>query len=558
MYGMMSQQGRDLNQREINGLVHYLTDKAAPSEPALPDATCQQPGAPLNDPTLPQWNGWGVDLRQRRFQTAAMAKLSATEVPRLKVRWAFGFPGDTRAYAQPAIWGGRVFVGSAGGRVYSLDAATGCQRWAFDVGIGVRTAMTVAPLADRFAVYFGDQRGDAYALDAETGRLLWQTRVEDHTSAVITGAPSLANGVLYVPVSSREEIMATDPRYPCCSFRGLLAAIDARTGRIIWRSYVGPPASATGTSRTSTPSLAPSGGAIWSSPTIDVAANRIYVTTGDSYSAPALPTSDAFVAFDLPTGKLLWSRQMTEGDTYNLACNGDTPGRNCPPQKGGDFDFGSSPILVDLPDGRRALIAGQKSGTVHAIDPDRDGAILWQRTIGRGSTLGGIQWGSAADATNVYVALSDVGIKAVPPGTAGAQSSRFGVTLKLDPSQGGGLYAFNQATGEIVWHTPHPGCKDATGCSPAQSAAVTAIPDVVFSGGLDGHLRAYAAASGQIIWDVDTAQPYDAVNGVPAHGGALDGPGPVVAGGMLYVTSGYANFGSAPGNVLLAFSVDGK
>jgi len=169
-----------------------------------------------------------------------------------------------------------------------------------------------------------------------------------------------------------------------------------------------------------------------------------------------------------------------------------------------------------------------------------------------------VQWGSAADEANVYVAVSDVGMKAVPPATAGAQKSVFGTPMKLDPNQGGGLYALNQTTGEIVWHAAHPGCGDRPGCSPAQSAAVTAIPGVVFSGGLDGHLRAYAAKSGEIIWDVDTMQDYATINGVPAHGGSLDGPGPVIAGGILYANSGYTNYGTAPGNVLLAFSVDGQ
>src|SRR5262249_44487383 len=126
-------------------------------------------------------------------------------------------------------------------------------------------------------------------------------------------------------------------------------------------------------------------------------------------------------------------------------------------------------------------------------------------------------------------------------------------THEARSSQGGGLYAMNQATGEIVWHAAHPGCGDRPGCGPAQSAAVTAIPGVVCSGGLDGHVRAYAARSGEIIWDADTMRDYATVNGVSAHGGSLDGPGPVIAGGILYVNSGYTNYGTAPGNVLLAF-----
>ncbi len=556
-YGLMSQQAKDLSQREIAAIVRYLRGTASSPIAALPDSTCHDPAPQINDTSLPRWNGWGADIRQHRFQPADQAQLGADDVPRLKLAWAFGFPGEVKANAQPTVWGGRLFVGSPIGRVYALDARTGCQRWTFDAAFGVRTAITIGEDARGARAYFGDQRGEVYALDAETGKLLWKRRVEDHQGAMITGAPTLADGVLYVPVSSLEEVLAIDPRYSCCTFRGLVAALDAQTGELRWRGYVSPPARPQGTSSMGVQMFGPSGGAIWSAPTVDRKLDRIYATTGDSYSNPAQDTSDAFVAFDLATGQLKWSQQMTEGDAYNVACT--SPYRsNCPEKTGPDFDFGSSAILLDLPEGKRALIAGQKSGMVHALDPDHDGAILWQRRVGRGSTLGGVQWGMAADDSNVYVAVSDVSQQRAAPGTPGAQRSVYGIDMKLDPSQGGGLTALSQATGEVVWHTPHPGCNDRPGCSPAQSAAVTVIPGVVFSGGLDGHLRAYAVKTGEIIWDVDTVKEYATVNGARAHGGSLDGPGAVVAGGMLYVNSGYPNYGGMPGNVLLAFSVDGK
>lgn len=212
---------------------------------------------------------------------------------------------------------------------------------------------------------------------------------------------------------------------------------------------------------------------------------------------------------------------------------------------------------MDLPNGRRALVAGQKSGVVHAVNAD-NGEILWQTRVGKGGQVGGVQWGSAADATRVYVALSDMVMGAPPAGARGAQPTMLGVALLLDPKAGGGLFALDLQTGRVAWNTPHPGCGDKPGCSPAQSAAVTAIPGVVFSGGLDGHLRAYAAADGRVIWDVDTVREYATINGVKATGGSLDGPGAVVVGGMLYVNSGYSFVGGAPGNVLLAFSPDGK
>jgi polyvinyl alcohol dehydrogenase (cytochrome) len=168
--------------------------------------------------------------------------------------------------------------------------------------------------------------------------------------------------------------------------------------------------------------------------------------------------------------------------------------------------------------------------------------------IGKGSVGGAIQWGSAADHSNIYVALSDVGRIAIP--------HAFGTDL--DPKQGGGMFALSLEKGERVWYTPPPGCGERKRCSPAQSAAVSAIPGAAFSGSVDGHLRAYSTKDGSILWDFDTVGPHMTVNGVEARGGSMDGGGPAIAGGMVFVNSGYAIWGGMPGNVLLAFSVDGK
>jgi polyvinyl alcohol dehydrogenase (cytochrome) len=557
--GSMSTQGQGLSTAQLDNLSRFVAGAVVVQDTARSNGACADPSASFDDPLArPHWNGWGVDVAQHRFQPAAMAELGADDVPRLKLKWAFGFPGATRAQAQPTLMGGQLFVGSQSGKVYALDARTGCTRWVFDAWVGVRSAISVAKSGDGWSAYFGDQRGNAYAINAVTGDLRWKTDVEAHPAAVISGAPTLASGVLYVPVSSFEEASGSRPNYPCCSFRGSVVALDATTGKILWQGYTIPQTPAPVRKNALGVQLwGPSGAAIWSSPTIDLDRRMIYVTSGDSYSDPPADTSDAFIAFRMESGELAWSRQMTAGDSYTVACSGGDR-TNCPEAKGPDLDFGSSPILVDLPDGKRMLIAGQKSGMVHAIDPDRQGEILWQHRVGRGGTLGGVQWGSAVDGDNVYVAVSDLALRLAAEGTPGAQKSIFGPSLAPDPGQGGGMYALKLATGEVVWHTPHPGCHDVPGCSPGQSAAVTAIPGVVFSGGLDGHLRAYAASDGRIIWDVDTAKDYSTVNGVAAHGGSLDGPGAVVVGGMLYVDSGYANFGTAPGNVLLAFSIDGK
>jgi len=508
----------------------------------------------------PHWNGWGGNLEQHRFQPAEMAQLSAAQVPKLKLKWAFGFAGVTRVDAQPTIVAGRVFIGSRERRLYALSAASGCIYWIFDADFPVRAAISIGQSGGSWVAYFGDQHANAYAVDAMTGKLLWKTHVEEHPAAVITGAPALANGRLYVPTSSIEELIGGNPKYECCTFRGALTALDSSSGKVLWKSYAIPQEPRqVRKNKLGVQLWGPSGAGIWSSPAVDLAHHMVYVTTGDSYSDPPADASDAFIAFHSETGKLEWSHQMTVGDAFNLDCVAPPEARNnCQEAHGPDVDFGSSPMLIELSNGQRALIAGQKSGVVYALNPDKQGELLWQKRVGKGGSSGGVQWGSAADARNVYVALSDVRMKPVPPGTPGAQPSFAGTPFVLDPKEGGGLFALSLATGEIVWHTPHPGCGEKPGCSPAQSAAVTVIPGVVFSGSVDGHLRAYSTDDGRILWDVDTVTDFKTVNQVKAHGGSIDGPGPVIVGGLLYVNSGYAYVGSAPGNVLLAFSVEGK
>ena len=401
--------------------------------------------APFAASPGPQWNGWGAAPTQQRFQSADGARLTADAVPRLKLKWAFGFPGAQAAYGQPAIAGNRLFVGSADGTVYALAADIGCQHWAFKASAQVRTAISVGKAGDTAAIFFGDQQGNAYAVSAATGALLWKVHVDDHPAARITGAPTLVNGVLYVPTSSAEEGLAASPMYSCCTYRGTLSALNASSGAVIWKSYtIAESPKPTNKNKAGTQMFGPSGAGIWSSPTVNLDRGMVFVTTGDSYSDPVADTSDAFIAFDLKTGKLLWSRQMTAGDAFTVDCDFPEAVRgNCPNANGPDFDFGSSAVLVNLGNGKRALIAGQKSGVVHAINPDRGGEILWQRKIGQGGRIGGIQWGISADATHVYAALSDVQMMAPPPDGKGGQPTFFGVPLMLNPDAGGGLYALD-------------------------------------------------------------------------------------------------------------------
>jgi polyvinyl alcohol dehydrogenase (cytochrome) len=550
--GIMKAQAEGLSSADRHALVGYITYPAPKVTPAPSGAFCDAARAPgVRTATVresaSQWTRWGVDFENTRFQSAAAAGLAADDVPKLKLKWAFGL-GDTSAVrAQPSIAGGRIFVGSDAGTVYSLDASTGCIYWTFQA----EGSVTAAPSIGGARAYFGDQKANAYALDASSGKLLWKVHVDDHFAARVTAGSLLHKGVLYVPVASFEEVLPMSPSYECCTFRGSLVALNASTGKRIWKTYtIAQAPEPTKISKSKAQLRGPSGASIWSAPTFDEKRNVIYVATGNNYSDPATETSDAVLALNRKTGKILWSRQFTPKDANNSGCN--VPGKmNCPDSNGPDFDFGQPPILVSLSAGRRALVIAQKSGLAHGLDPDRKGEVLWETRVGQGGALGGSQWGSAADRENMYVAVSDLRINGVVLDKTAAEGYR----LTLDSKQGGGLFALRLATGEKVWSAKPAPCGERKRCSPAQSAAITLIPGVVFSGSLDGHLRAYSTATGEVIWDMDTASEYETVNGQKARGGSLDGPGgAVIAGGMLYVNSGYGQWGGMPGNVLLAFS----
>jgi polyvinyl alcohol dehydrogenase (cytochrome) len=557
--GSMVQQAVGLRPAQKDAIIAYLTRHSAPRPAVAVNTQCAPESQPYSATfRTPHWTGWGNDVTQHRFQPEEQAQLTPDQVSRLKLKWAFGYPNAQKVAAQPTIVNGRLFVGSANGNVYALEAATGCTYWTYNAGSSVRAAISVDEKTS--TLYVGDQRTRVHAVNAVTGEGVWKTLLDERRILTITGAPTLSGGVLYVPMTTIEDAAGANPRYECCKARGALAALDAATGTVLWKSStITAELKPTRKNNQGVQLWGPAGAGIWSSPTVDAKKQRVYVTTGNSTADPVAATSDAIIAFDMKSGEMLWSYQGTANDGYNVSCDLPYPNRtNCPSTNGPDFDFGSSAILVELAGGHRALIAGQKSAVVHAIDPDASGGILWKKQIGSGGKIGGVQWGPATDGQTVYVALSDARLRVAPPGTPGAQAAP-GANFIFDPKVGGGLFALDAATGDTLWHTPHPGCaSDRPGCSPGQSAAVTVIPGVVFSGDIGGILRAYDAKTGRIIWDTDTKQEFKTVNGVPAHGGALNGPGPVIVGGILYVNSGYVHIGTAPGNVLLAYSVDGK
>jgi polyvinyl alcohol dehydrogenase (cytochrome) len=555
--GAMKSQASGLSTQEVISLLVYIAPAgiANPTPAFEKSCTGNAPLKPGASAWGGPWGGWSPSVTNSRYQDAKAAGLAAADVPRLKLKWAFNLGAVTMGRGQPAVAGNRVFIGTLAGDVYAIDTASGCVHWAFKATAGMRSGVTVGDANGVPAIFFGDRSAVMYAVNAESGELIWRTRPVEHLLASSSATPQFYKGVIYQGFSSIEEALVVDPNAVCCSFRGSVVALDAATGDTIWQSFtITEPAKPTGAGK----QQGPSGAAIWSTPTIDEQRGALYVATGDNYSNPVTETSDAVLAFDLKTGKLLWSRQFTQGDAYNSACSSRTPA-NCPDKDGPDFDFGQPPILVQLSSaqlggGKRALVIAQKSGMVHAIDPDAEGKILWQTRVGAGGLLGGSQWGSAADNQRFYVAISDVILHSVTDATAPA-----GRRIAFDPKKGGGLHAINLKSGTIAWSARPATCPATqTICSPAQSAAVTAIAGAVFSGSLDGHMRAYSTIDGRVIWDFNTARAFPTVNGKPGRGGSIDATGAAVAGGLVFVNSGYNQFGGMPGNVLLAFSVDGK
>ena len=535
--GAMRYQGLQLTGTERRALAEFLSGKKMGGDltGVGPAARCTS-HPPMTDLDAgPLWNGWGPTIENNHFQPAKEAGLAAADVPHLTLKWAFGFPDTTAAWAQPTIAGGRLFVGSQNSIVYSMNPTTGCVYWTFAAQGGVRGSVSIGRRSGgpaKYGAYFSDQKGYAFAVDAETGKLLWTRKVEDHPLVRLTGSPALYDGVLYVPTSSYEEA-GKPPNYNCCNFRGSLVALDAMTGAQKWKAYtITEEPKLMGKSKEGYESWGPAGGAIWSAPTIDVKRHAIYVGGGNTYAGSASqPGTDGVDAFDLKTGKLLWMKQLHPGDIFG--CRNGEP--NCGQRQGPDFDFGTSPTIAHLANGRDLIVIGQKSGIGWALDPDKQGDIVWRYQAGRGSALGGIEWGSALDATQAYFPVAD----------ANSQTP-------------GGLHAVNLATGERAWFAAPPmplKCGTPTRlCNPAQSSAITVIPGVVFSGSFDGGIRAFSTKDGAVIWDFDTNREFLTVNGVSAHGASLNGPAPVVAGGMLYVSSG--DYRSRPGNVLLAFDVE--
>lgn len=549
--GAMKSMAENLTPVERRQIAEYLTKTdLAHYTPPAPPVMCEGKAKEFDLSLPPAQANWGYD--NRRFFPADVAGLTKADLPRLKVKWAFAFPGAIQGRSQPVVAMNTVFVGSQNGTVYAFDLDTGCAKWTTRIGAEVRTGVIVDPWkpgtkAASPRVYFGDLGGNVHALDALTGKEVWRVRPEGHAGATITGSPVPVGDTLIVPISSLEVGSAEDPKYSCCTFRGSVVALDKATGKTKWQQYtvVQDPKPTGKKNRVGADIIAPSGAPVWGTPTYDAKRGLVYFGSGESYASPADDNSDAVFAVDLKTGKRVWHTQLLAKDAWNNSCmydHGHHP--NCPAERGPDSDVAAPVLLLDIGGGKQVLVAGAKSGIVHALDPDT-GKKLWALRVGRGGLQGGVHFGMAAEGPWLYVPIYDT------------MDDAWGGKFK-DPGFPG-VHLVDARTGKIVWRdTTRSKCDGRKDCEPGVSAAATAIPGAVIAGHIDGWLRAYDQQTGKVIWSTDTVKEYKTANGAIAKGGSFSGPGVTLYKGHLIVNSGYAFAMKMPGNALLVYSLDGK
>jgi polyvinyl alcohol dehydrogenase (cytochrome) len=545
--GIMRDPAAGLNNDQLGAIADYLTslksNQSLTSTQPSQDRLCKQP-LPLVKSISHEWTGWAPDNTNTRFLNDA--KLNPKQVRNLQLKWAFVFPDTATTLSsenQPTVSNGLLYISSRAGIVYALDAYSGCIHWSFEADAGIRSAIVVADQK----VLFGDYQANVYALDAIRGDLIWKSTIDKQATARVSGNITVNANKVFIPVSSMQETYGAHKKLPCCRFRGSVVALDLANGERIWKTYmIDTAATEIGTTILGIKRYGPSGVPVWSVPTVDVGRNLLYISTGNQYTEPVVAESDAILALDLSTGEKRWLRNfapehMNNQDVYHFGCEAwvDETRSTCSPinPKGqGDREFGAPVVLTTLDDGSELLLAGSKDGMMYALDPDHDGNLIWEKRLGRGGELGGIQYGFATDGERAFIPISDVN-----------------ADFKAD----GALISLDIKTGKINWRIPSPNdtCEDKPApCNNALTAAVTLTPQIVFAGSIDGYLRAYQTHDGQLIWEYDTTQLVKGVNGLDGHGGSIGTAGPTITGNMLYQTSGYGGIlAGMPGNVLLAF-----
>lgn len=535
--GKMRQQASRLSEEQREAVAEYLTNKMLTTI-VMPQEAYTHFSLHGNGNSLFDYSGWGGNLEGTGFRTTEQSGITPENVKSLQLKWSFAFPDESDVRSKPAIVGDWLIVGSQSGEVYALNRNTGKIGWHVTASNGLRSGIVINKEGKNVTAYFVDGSTYTYAVDVKTGKILWSAKAGVEPMAMNTGTPVIYEGKIFVPISSIEVAVAADTSYNCCTSSGGVAALDIKTGDPVWyHRVINDSATTQGKKKNDKPFYGPSGAPVWCSPTVDTKRNLLYIGTGENYTLPTTNTSDAIQAIDMSTGKVVWNFQATEHDAWNMACPVLV---NCPVNSGRDLDFGMAPVLVTGADGKDRLIVGQKAGVVYALTPG-DGILLWKTRIGKGGALGGIHWGMATDGKNIYAANAD-NILALDPDDKSRKASP-------------GIYALDIITGKMIWKAPVPAVAGQPSYLSVNSAAPAVVPGVVFAGSNDGHMRAYSTTDGHILWDYNTVQKYQTVNGIEGNGGSIDSHAPVMADGMLYVNSGYSQFGEKAGNVILAFEV---
>ncbi len=557
-FGVMMQQSAHLSSDDRYAIAKYLSSANTQARDEWIGGQMCADDTPVSVSAGPEDN-WGFGSGNRRSIESG-ASIAPGNVDDLELSWVFAVPGATEMRSQPVAADGVLFVATSNGNVFALDQASGCIRWRFAANSAVRSSLNLDTTSDgKPTLFFADDLGTVYAVNANNGRMRWSSSQRWFAVSVISGSLAFHDDVLFVPVSTFETALAGVDAYPCCRSHGGVAAINAVNGELLWTYETTPQATKVGTTSAGTDTWGPSGAAVWTTPAIDPERGRIYIGTGQNLSPPATHNSDSVIALDMATGEEVWVFQALAGDIWNVACH---LGRaNCPDPAGPDFDFGGGITLARDANGRDIIVAGQKSGQVHALDPDRSGAVIWQRRLSQGTSNGGIHWGVAASDDTVWVTVADPprqrdgyvprpGVHALDLATGAVRWSRLVERgCAFDPAAAPriGLVAMQDAAPDDLW----PECSFYYG----HSAAPLHANGVVYAGALDGRLRLFDAASGEILRVIETSREFAAGNGVPGHGGAIDLSGVVVDGARLFVYSGYGMFGQMPGNVLLAWEL---
>ncbi|MET0568417.1 MAG: PQQ-binding-like beta-propeller repeat protein [Hyphomicrobiaceae bacterium] len=553
--GIMIPQAVGLSSKDVVDVSNYLGQATAPDDSWITAMKCTGARARPNLSATPTVSTFGFDLNNSRRLDPAKVGLAGKDLTGLELAWSIAFPQAITMRSQAAIVGNSLFVpvGESNNRLFAFDIADPakpCIQWVYE---GDRTLRTSAGFGTRQdgkkVVMVGDMGGYVHMIDASNGKELWAQHMGLFPGSVSTGTPVLVGDKVIAPSSQYEIMLAAQDSYECCKIHGGVVALDAKTGKRVWEGHTMEQAKPLKDRGDGTMIWGPSGAPVWNSPSIDLKRNRLYVGTGEANSAPAHTNTNAIMAFDLKDGSIKWTHQATANDVFNVGCGLRGGPKNC--AKEGetvfrDVDFGASTIIAKAPNGRDLVLAGQKSGTVWAMDPDT-GAVVWRRDIGTGGANGGIHWGIAVDDTHVYAPISYPG-RSIPG-------------QEVPPDLKPGLYAVNLNDGTIDWKfeaaadcTPErrkfvPRCTSLFGLS----GAPTVIGDHIITGGLDGRVYMVERKTGKLVWQYDTAREFTTLNGVKGNGGSVDNASIVAANGLVFVNSGYGLFGQGAGNVLLAF-----